>query len=140
MSTAATSDSKPSAKPRKKRSWRRIFVVGLLCIVAIAVIARVILAVAFPTVLRKVAAAYGLDASYSRMELYLLAGDVGLFDLTIRPKSGGAPLMTAEYTHGDVSTLNLLRGKLVVNRAAFSPVDRASTLPWPTISTERNGT
>jgi len=75
MSTAATSDSKPSAKPRKKRSWRRIFVVGLLCIVAIAVIARVILAVAFPTVLRKVAAAYGLDASYSRMELYLLAGE-----------------------------------------------------------------
>src|SRR5262245_56216588 len=100
MSTATTPDSKPPAKPRKKRNWRRIFIVGLLCIVAVAVIGRIILAVAFPTVLRKVAAAYGLDASYSRMEMYLLAGDVGLFDLTIRPKSGGTPLMHAEYVRG----------------------------------------
>src|SRR5688500_17446624 len=83
----------PVPKKRKNRSWRRILTIGLLTIVALAVLGRVVIAVAFPLVLRKVAAAYDMDASYSRMELYLLGGDVGLWDLTIRPKAGGAPLM-----------------------------------------------
>lgn len=95
----------------------------MLSVLTLAVIGRGIISIAFPYVLRKVAAAYDLDASYSRMELYLLDGDVGLWNLTVRPKAGGPPLMTTEYVRVSVSALNLLRGKLVVQRAELDRME-----------------
>ena len=114
---ASTTGRTHEPKSRKKRRWRRVLLVGVVCILATAVVARVIIAIAFPYVLRKAAAACNLDASYSRMKLYSLSGDLGLWDLTVRDNAGGAPVMTTEYARVDVSVLSLLKGELVVQRA-----------------------
>src|SRR5687768_17865748 len=118
--SAAASDPNPGASTapptKKKRRWRRLLLWTLIVLIVLAVAARITVAVAFPSVLRKVAAAYGLDARYERMELYMLGGDVGLWHLRVAPKDGGEPLLTAEYVRADVSALNLLRGRLVVRR------------------------
>src|SRR5688572_1425780 len=123
-STAASSPIPATAPPtKKKRRWRRLLLWTLIVLVVLAVAARITIALAFPSVLRQVAAAYGLDASYERMELYVLGGDVGLWHLRVAPKDGGEPLLTADYVRGDVSALNLLRGRLVVRRVEADGVD-----------------
>jgi hypothetical protein len=98
----------------------------VLVLLAITVALRVILAVALPSVLRKVAARYDLNCEYEHTELYLLSGNVGIWHLTLTPKSGGAtPLLAADYLRGDVSPLNLLRGKLVVYHVEGDGIDLA---------------
>jgi hypothetical protein len=116
-----------NVKPKRKRSWRRRLMVAGVAVLLLALIGRVIIAVAFPTVLHRVAGLYDLVARYSRMELSLLDGDVGLWDLTVTPKSGGEPLMATEYCRADVSALNLLRGRLVVRRAELDGTQLAVT-------------
>jgi hypothetical protein len=92
-------------------------------LIGISALFRITIAVAFPSVLRKVAGAYDLNAEYERMDMYLLDGDVGLSHLKITPKAGGESIIDLEYCRGDVSALNLLRGKLVVRRAEVDGVD-----------------
>src|SRR6185437_3652661 len=53
----------------------------------------------------------------------LLDSDMGIWHLKITPKTGGDPLLNAEYCRADVSALNLLRQRLVVRRVEADGVD-----------------
>jgi len=118
-------DPAPPPKAKKPRRWRGRFTILLLVLIAIGIALRVILAVALPSVLRKVAARYDLNCDYERSELYLISGNVGMWHLTLTPKSGGVPLLAAGYLRGDVSALNLLRGRLVVYHVEGDGIDVA---------------
>src|SRR5690348_11731093 len=111
-STPPPTTPEKKSEPRRPRRWRRRFMVVLLTIIAIGVLLRVILVIALPGVMRKVAARYDLNCEYEHTELYLISGNVGVWHLVLTPKSGGAPLLAADYLRGDVSAINLLRGKL----------------------------
>ena len=116
---AAAADAEATAaekSPKKRRRWRRLIVVVCIVIIAVSLAMRVIIIFAFPSVLKKVAASYDLNATYDRMELYLLGSDVGLYHLKLTPKAGGDALVDLEYCRADVSALDLLRGKLLARR------------------------
>lgn len=101
---------------KKKRRWRRRIVVGLVVLLGLAVLFRVALSVAFPVVLKKVAAGYGLDADYERFTLSLTGGDVGLGRVRFTPHGSAEPFATAGYVRATISPLKLFVGKLEVWR------------------------
>jgi hypothetical protein len=125
----------PGKEPRKKRNWRRRLAVAAVLLVGLAVLFRVAMSVAFPIVLKKVAAGYGLDASYDRFTLSLTGGDVGIGNLQFVPVGSAEPLAAAGYVRATISPLQLLVGKLEVWRVetdgVIVNVDRAAdgTLP-----------
>lgn len=110
----------PTAKkPRtaRARTWRIRLTRLLVLVVILGLIFRALIYVVFPPVLRKVAGLYGLNATYDRMELYILGGDIGLWGLKLSPAEGGDPFLTVSYCRGSISTAALLRGRLHVGRA-----------------------
>jgi hypothetical protein len=114
---------KKAKKPKKPRNWRkRVILLLSIFIVAVFVI-RGILPLALPTVMRKVAGIFDLDCSYDRLELNLFSGDAGIWGLQFTPKEGGNPILTADYCHGNVSVLNLFKGKLNVWRVEADGVE-----------------
>jgi hypothetical protein len=105
------------------RRWRKRLTIVTVAILALALISRLVIFVALPPVLRKVAAHYGLNANYERMELYLLNGDVGIWHFSLTPQEGGNPLVQADYSRLHISTFDLLLGKLTVLRLESEGID-----------------
>ena len=110
---------------KKKGRWfRRLRTLALLVLFLI-VASRAIVVVLLPTVLHRVAGYYGMDCTYERLELSVLSGDTGLWHLVLTPKGTRDPLVVVEYCRGDISSLNLLRGKLAVWRVEADGVNLA---------------
>ncbi len=95
---------------------RRGLLWSLVTLVVLVTIFRVTLPWIVPSVLRKVASGYGLSCQYERLELSLLGGDAGLWNLKLSPIEGGDPLITAEYSRLLLSPWSLLRGRLYLYR------------------------
>lgn len=112
-----------TASKRQRRTWRQRIKITLLVLLILAVALRIALTFLLPVVIRKVANTYDLDLRYSRLDLSILGGNANIWDLTLRPKSGGASIVTTDYVHGNISPLNLLQGRLVVWRAEVDGVD-----------------
>jgi len=116
--SASAANPAPAEKPvRKRRSWRRRILITLSVLLILAAGSRLLVHFLLPVVLQKVAASYDLNCTYERLELSTLGGDAALWHLKITPKSGGDSIVEADYVRGNISTLNLLRGRLVVWRA-----------------------
>jgi hypothetical protein len=113
----------PPASAKKSRRWLSRIRTLVVFLLLLAVLARIIVAIAFPIVLNRVAGFYNLSCSYDRLELSMLSGDAGLWNLTFTPKGGTEPIFQSEYVRGDISTLNLLRGKLAVWRVEADGVN-----------------
>jgi hypothetical protein len=87
-----------------------------------ACVFRIALNVLLPTVLDRIARVYDLELGYDRLNLSLLGGTANLYGLKIRPAGGGDSILQGEYVQGNLSPLNLLRGRLVVHRAEIDGV------------------
>ena len=111
--------------PAKKRPhrWRRRGVVALISLLAVAVIFRIALALLLPAVMNRVAHLYKLQCHYDRLDLSLTGGTAAMWGFQLVPIEGGDPVLRADYLQGDISVLALLRGRLVVYRAAADGVD-----------------
>lgn len=109
-------ESKP-AKPARWPKWRKRLWRGFLITLTLALVVRVVLFFAIGPVMRKVAGIYGFDVTFQRQEITLLGGDVGLWYLKVTPQSGGEPIFQADYIRGSISTLELMKGRLFVQRA-----------------------
>ena len=107
--------SKPPKKPR--RTWRQRLKLTVFVLLVLVIALRIAITVLLPTVMRRVASAYDLDCEYGRMKLSLLGGDAQIWNLVLRPKVGGESIVEMEYLQGNISPLDLLRGRLVVYRA-----------------------
>jgi hypothetical protein len=110
-------------KPKKPGRWRRrtIWTLGILIILGF--VARATVPLALPVVLRKIAGNFGMTCVYDRLELNLFSGDAGIWGLEFKPKEGGEAILSADYCHGNISVLNLCRGKLNVWRIEADGVD-----------------
>ncbi|MDB5334157.1 MAG: hypothetical protein JWP03_5308, partial [Phycisphaerales bacterium] len=115
--------SKKSKKPKKPVRWRRRLIIAGVLVLAIGFLIRIAVALLLPTTLRQVAKSYGLDITYERSDMYLFNGDVGLWHVRVTPAGGGEPILQAEYCRGDVSPLQLLRGRLVAERIEADGVE-----------------
>src|SRR5688572_23470443 len=63
-----------AAKVKKKRMWRRRLWLAVIAVLIIGIVVRIAVQVAFPIVLKKVAAGYGLDADFERLRMSMLSG------------------------------------------------------------------
>ncbi|HEY2588639.1 MAG TPA: DUF748 domain-containing protein, partial [Tepidisphaeraceae bacterium] len=114
----------PTAKPMTGwRKWRRrLFRTGLV-VLGIVLVLRVSLIFLLPWAVNRAAAHYGLSCTYEHMDLYLIDGDVGLWHVVLAPKEGGTPFVRADYCRAEISTLQLLRGRLHIQQlVADGPV------------------
>ncbi len=120
---ANQSQPSPAAPTKKARRWpRRLRLTAIWALVA-ALGLRIVMMLALPVVLGRVAAFYDLNLDYSSSKLTLLGGSAGLWDVKISDRTSGSRLMTAEYLHGDIVPWRLLTGKLHVIRAEADGVD-----------------
>jgi hypothetical protein len=115
--------SATTAPAKKRGRWRRRLLVAALTLAVVTVGLRIVLHFALPSVLARVAATYNLDLRYARHTLTLLGGEAGLWKVNVLPRSGGEPLLHAEYVHGNLSIWQLLKGNLQVWRAEADGVD-----------------
>ncbi len=105
----------------KPRRWRR----RLLWLLAIALALRLLLALLQPWLLGLAGRAAGVDLSYRACSLSLLGGSVHLEDVVLRDPArpaDAAPLLQVQDLLADLSTWQLLRGRLVVVDAALGGV------------------
>ncbi|MEM7203844.1 MAG: DUF748 domain-containing protein [Planctomycetota bacterium] len=124
MSEAKTTDPATRAPaPRRWRRWlRRLLVLGLV----LAIIIRIVLWLALPWLVAKVAPTLGIDASLERSQLSLLGGSVQLWNLDVRDPDAEAaspPLLHLEYAHVDLVTTALLWGEVRIRRAEIDGLD-----------------
>src|SRR5271170_3364029 len=120
----STPQATPSPKPAKKPGrWRRRVIRMLVMAVILTLAARIFVPLLLPTILRQAAGRYGMNCYYDRLELNLLSGDAGIWGLEFRPKEGGEPILTADYCHGNIAVLKLLRGRLDVWRVEADAVE-----------------
>ena len=112
----------PPPKPRAKGRWpgRLKWVFGIL--LALAVIFRIVLHLALPTVIARVGNYYGLDIDYERATLSLTGGHANLWNVSIRYQDRQEDHLKAEYVQGDLSVVELLKGRLHVFRAEVDGV------------------
>ncbi len=117
----------PSGIPApKRRKWRRRLIIGGVVVLGVVVVGRLSVSILLPPVLRKVAAQYGLNAEYDRLELYALDGDVGLWNVRFTPLDGGPdakPVLKTLYCRASISTWALLRGRLFASRIEAEDAD-----------------
>ncbi len=121
MSDEATDKASKKRERSRRRRRRLLLFVGIVVMLAMG--ARAAVDLLLPTVLRKVAASYGLTCSYERSDLNLLSGDADLWHLSFSPKVGGPPVLSLGYVSGNISTLALLRGQLNIWRVEADGVD-----------------
>ncbi len=114
-------------KPKKPGRWRRRFIGAAVVLIAFAVVVRIVIWAALPTVLRKTAAFYDLDLNYERLSFSSLDGEVAIWHLNVMPRGGGETIASTDYVHGQISVMKLLHGKLDVWRAEADGVDLAVT-------------
>jgi Domain of Unknown Function (DUF748) len=103
--------------------WPRRFLISLIALVTLTLVVRLLTALLLPIVIDRVARVYGLDCTYDRLALSVLGGNAEIWNVELTPREGGAPILRADYCQGDVSLLNLLRGRLLVYRVATDGVD-----------------
>jgi hypothetical protein len=120
--TDAEKPKKPK-KPKNLGRWRRRILWSLVILVVLLFTLRALLPLMLPRVLKKVAGIYGLTCEYDRMELNLFSGDAGIWGLQFKPAEGGSPILATDYCSGNVSVLNLLKGKLNVWRVEADGVE-----------------
>ncbi|GEM_PF-6803911 len=107
---------------RRRRPWTmRLFRIGII-LLAVATILRIALAILLPIAIDRAARFYGLSCDYSRARLGLAGGYATLWDISVSPREGGEPILKAEFCEATISTLNLLRGRLVVWRVGADGV------------------
>ena len=118
-------DPKPPTKQKIKKPgrWRRRTIWTLGILIVLGIVLRMTLLLALPMVLRKVAGNFGMTCNYDRLELNLFSGDAGIWGLEFKPREGGPAILAADYCHGNVSVLNLFRGKLNVWRVEADGVE-----------------
>jgi hypothetical protein len=115
--------SKPS---RGRRRWRRRLIALLVVVIVIGLALRATVRWTLPAALSKAAAPYDLDVRYDRLQLHLLGGDVGLWNVRVvqhGAPDNAEPILHADYVRGDISILALLRGRLHVLRAEVDGAD-----------------
>ncbi len=120
------SNSAQTVPPTKVKTnrWRRRFTVAAVVILLLMLVGRIAIPMVLPAVLRQVAGQYGLDCSYERVELSVFNGNFGLWGLKFWPKGDpDHPVLLSEYTYGNVSTWDLLHGRLMILRAEADGVD-----------------
>lgn len=105
--------NRPVKKPGR---WRRRLAWTLAIVVGVLLLFRISLIFILPAVIEHVAGFYGLTTRYEQIKLDVLGGDVGIWGLELLPKSGGKPVITAEYCHGNISVGELLLGRLYIRR------------------------
>jgi hypothetical protein len=114
----------PPAKPKKKkRSWKRRGIITLIVLLVLAIVFRISLVLLLPTVMNKIAQSFKIKCTYDRLDLSLTGGSAAMWNFQLLPVEGGDPIFHADYLQGDISVANLLRGRLVVYRAAADGVD-----------------
>ena len=124
MTQPESGKSKETEKIEKKpRWWRRKSMIVLMVLLGLAVILRVTIVLLLPTVMNKVAGTFKLQCHYDRLDLSLTGGNAAMWGFQLLPREGGDPVLRADYLQGDISVLALLRGRLVVYRAAADGVD-----------------
>ncbi|MGN6724585.1 MAG: DUF748 domain-containing protein, partial [Tepidisphaeraceae bacterium] len=124
----ANAEPSPQPTPSERRAatarkWRRRLVRVIVVVVLLVMAGRALVHVIFPPVLSRVAALYGLNAQYDKLDLYMFGGDIGLWGLRVTTSEGGQPVLTASYVRGSVSLWALLRGRLHVERAEAEDAD-----------------
>ncbi|MGF1634798.1 MAG: DUF748 domain-containing protein [Phycisphaerae bacterium] len=124
-------------KPKEPRRWRRRLMRLGIVVFVLLIALRFAVFFALPTVLRNVAALYELELAYERQELTVLAGDAGLWYVTLTPTGETQPLIRAEYVRGNLDVLALFAGRLDVLRAEADGVeiqlDRDETGRFPAV-------
>lgn len=118
---------------RKHRTWKARLRRLAIVVLALAVILRIVLAILLPIAIQRAAAFYGLNCDYSRARLGLVGGYATLWDVSVSPREGGEAILTAQFCEANISTLNLLRGKLVVWRIGADGV-------WIDLQRQTDGT
>lgn len=115
----------PAGEPSLTRGakWRKriIRLAALLLIVAMGF--RVLLSLLLPWTLHRVARVYGLDITFERADLYAFSSDAGLWHVNVVELDNGATIASVDYCRADISALNLLRGRLVVQRVEADGVE-----------------
>jgi hypothetical protein len=111
------------AKKRKPRNWRRRILRTLVAVCILIIGFRILLSLILPSVLNRVAGYYGMSCDYQRLELNMLNGDAGIWGMEFRPVEGGSPIVQTDYCHGNISVMDLLRGKLVAYRVEADGVE-----------------
>lgn len=122
-----------------KRSGRlrRWLVRGAVVLVVLVLVLRLVLAVALEPIAARVARSQGLDLRWEELDLSLLAGDVVVRRLDVRPlqdetaadgdrqlaRDPRDALLHVEYAEVDVAVLALLRGDLRVHRLEVDGLD-----------------
>lgn len=102
---------------RRRAVWTIFSIAGVLLVLRIALI------FIFPAVLEHVLAFYKLTARYQEIKLDVFGGDAEIWGLKIRPIQGGPNVMDIAYCHGNISIINLFRGRLYVRRAVADGAD-----------------
>lgn len=109
--------AKPEPRPRKRRRWLRRLAWTLGILLTLLLIFRIVLIIALPTVINRVGNYYGVDVSYSRLQLSVLGGQAALWDVSVTLKSTGQEVLRAEYLNGNLSVWELFQGRLHLWRA-----------------------
>ncbi len=115
-----TNTNKPSASSGVKAApsgkWKRRSIRILAVVGAAVILLRLSLLVLLPAVLQHALGYYGLKASWQRLSLSVLGGDLSIWDIKVSPLAGGPAVIKSEYCHGNVSVLQLFIGRLYLRR------------------------
>lgn len=100
----------------KRRKWTRRLLKTLFALALAFLVFRIGLFFLLAFTLRKVANFYDLDLTYERQEITLLGGDAGLWGVNISRRGDAQPFLVADYVHGNLSVLALLRTNIEILR------------------------
>src|SRR4051812_48740616 len=100
----------PVASTKKPKSWKRRLKIAFFTLLTCVFVLRIIVILALPAVLAKVASFYDLDLKYDRASLALIGGNAALTNVKVYARSGGEPIFTADYLHGEILPFELLTG------------------------------
>lgn len=126
--TAPADPKKTEQTPARTKPWRRRLRRAAIILVASLLVLRIALAFLLPAVLRKTAGRYDLSFTCDRIDLSLMGGDAGIWNLQLTPRGhrpAGAPataaatpdpLFKSEYVRARISPLALLIGRLHIHR------------------------
>ncbi len=112
--SSSSSAPPPPVRRRRRFGWgvtTLLIVVGLLGL--LFVLLELALAVA-PSLLTRALRARGYELEIGGLDVGLLAGDVEVRDLVLRPRGGGEPLVRLDSLRADVRTRSLLQGDVVL--------------------------
>jgi hypothetical protein len=110
-------------KAELQAKWRRRLSITAVFLVAIAVFLRIVVALLLPLVISRVAHSYDLKCKYDRLSLSISGGYAEIWNLQLSPREGGDAVIQSDYCQGEISVLNLFRGRLVIYRLAADGVE-----------------